>query len=102
MAERILGFLEGLYPYNTALFVARDTRLHRPTISKWFERRSLPAGEALGVMIAIYGPDFLDAMLGLSLPWLRAASWHERRSQFAAEAAAYEAEMGPLLAEAGP
>lgn len=101
MAERVLGFLERLYPYNTAMMVARDTRLHRPTISKWFERRSAPSAQALARLIAAYGPDFVAAMVGDSLPWLTVAAWHERRVTFEADQAVFEAEMGAVLYQRG-
>lgn len=101
MAERVLGHLERLHPFNPALHVARETGLHRPTIAKWFERRSLPDGAALGRLIAVYGPDFLEAALGLKLPWLTLGAWHARRAAFEADQAAFEAEMGPLVAAEG-
>lgn len=102
MAERVLGYLEALYPYNTAMMVARDARLHRPTVSKWFERRSAPSAKALAQMIVAYGPDFVAVVVGDSLPWLTAAAWHERRARFEADQAVFEAELGPMLGSAAP
>lgn len=97
LTERVLGFLKQRHPYNTALCVAHETRLHRPTVSKWFERQSPPSTKAFARLIVVYGADFLAAVFGNELPWVTAAAWHERRSRFEAEQAAFEAEMGPAL-----
>ncbi|BDA84991.1 hypothetical protein Sa4125_25330 [Aureimonas sp. SA4125] len=82
---RVAAYLRRLYPARTADNVAADTGLNSGTIAKWLERESAPNGVAMLVLIAIYGPDFLGAVMKRAPAWLDASQRMTEASALAAE-----------------
>lgn len=82
---RVAAYLRRLYPQRTADNVAADTGLNSATIAKWLERESAPGGIAMLVLVAIYGPDFLGAVMEKAPAWLDASQRLSEASALAAE-----------------
>lgn len=90
-AGRVSAYLRRLYPERTAANVAADTGIKAPTVAKWLEQESAPNGIAMLVLVAIYGPDFLGAVMPKAPAWLD-------ETQRLSEAGALAAELDKIQA----
>lgn len=57
--DKLIGFLRGMYPQNTAAWVSADIEIAPQTIEKWLSRRCLPSFDGCTSLILVYGPRFL-------------------------------------------
>lgn len=85
--ERVAAFLRQMHPVKTAEAVAAETGLACDTVRKWLARASAPALPALLALIAVYGPDFLDAVLARPPDWVVRAAQQRRLVALEAEQA---------------
>jgi hypothetical protein len=92
-ADRVVTFLRSRYPSKTAESVAAETGLGVDRIRKWLERGSKPSCAACFVMIAVYGPEFLSAVMHRPPAWIATAARAARREQLRAEISDLEARL---------
>lgn len=101
VGETLVDFLRALYPRKTAESVSADLAglgkgVAASTVAKWLERASVPAGETVLDLIALYGPGFLR-VVAPGLPWVDDAAKQQRRAELHAAQAALEAEIAALV-----
>jgi|GEM_PF-2150127 len=92
-AERVVTFLRTQHPAKTAESVAAETGLGIDRIRKWLERGSKPSCAACFVMIAVYGPEFLSAVMDRPPAWIATAARAARREELRAEIADLESRL---------
>lgn len=92
-ADRVVAFLRARYPAKTAESVAAETGLGADRIRKWIDRGSKPSCAACFVMISVYGPEFLSAVMDRPPAWIDTAARAARREQLRAEISALEARL---------
>lgn len=93
-ADRVVAFLRARHPAKTAEAVAAETGLGTDRIRKWLDRGSKPSCAACFIMIAVYGPEFLSAVMDRPPAWIATAARAARREQLRAELADIEARLG--------
>jgi anthranilate phosphoribosyltransferase len=81
VADRVCDFLRARYPDKTAANVHADTGVSTKTVEKWLARVSAPGAPHLVVLVTVYGPEFLSALLPHRLAWLDSATREQERSQ---------------------
>jgi hypothetical protein len=79
VADRVCDFLRARYPDKTAANVHADTGVRIKTVEKWLSRVSAPGAAHLVVLVTIYGPEFLSALLPGRLAWLDSAAREQER-----------------------
>lgn len=89
--DRVCAFLRSVYPSKTADQVAADTGIAAGTVRKWLEAKASPSGAAVVLLTAVYGPEFVCAVMDQPPAWL-----HENARR--AERARIEAQMAVLRA----
>lgn len=87
-------FLRLIHPDKTAMNVAADTRQPVDTVKKWLAGVAVPNGRAMLVLVCVYGPEVLVAMLRKHPGWLV-------ETARAAEQAHLEARVASLRAKRG-
>lgn len=86
-SEKVAAFLPKRHPYCLVRAVHEKTGIAWKTIEKWFERGSTPSSAHFLVLIEIYGPEFLIAVIDDTDSWLRAAAIDQRDAQLRARVA---------------
>ena len=89
----MVRWLRTLYPAKTATFVAGDLGAPVETVTNWLNRETLPNGRMLVLMVCVYGPDFLAAILTHPPAWLSKAAMLARQEHLEAQVAALEDEL---------
>ena len=92
LGQRVALFLRRVYPRKTADEVSAITGISVKTVATWLDGTSCPGGVAFARLTAVYGPDFLRAVLPNCPRWLDDAQKAERQRRIDAEIAALEAE----------
>lgn len=93
VGTRVIDFLRGLHPTKTADCVFADTGIAAATVAKWLERASVPGGIAIIRLTAVYGPEFLNAIMHSPPAWLDAAARAEEQRKVRAQIAALQARL---------
>lgn len=96
LGERVAKFLRQRHPIKTAASVAAETPFSAYRVGKWLELASVPNGPALLVLTAVYGPEFLAAVMPQRFEWLDEGVRAQRRERLKAEIAARERELESL------
>jgi DNA-binding transcriptional regulator YiaG len=79
--ERVCAFLRETYPHKTADSVAADTGIAAATIRKWLEAKATPNGAAVVLLAAVYGPEFLCAVMDNPPDWMTDAGRAQARAR---------------------
>lgn len=89
----MVRWLRALYPVKTAVYVAGDLGAPVETVTNWLNRETLPNGRMLVLMVCVYGPDFLAAILTSPPSWLSKAASLAAQEQLEARIAEMEGEL---------
>lgn len=96
LAERIAGYLRGKYVVKPSYGVSTDTGIEETTIRTWLQGNSLPSAEMLNVLVEVYGPTFVAAVLVPNPQWVIDAVLFERQQTLAAEIERLRKELAEL------
>ncbi|MFH6780918.1 hypothetical protein [Methylobacterium sp. MA0201] len=99
-AAGMVRWLKARYPAKTAACVAADLNVPLDTVTKWLARENLPNGRTLVLMICVYGPEFLAALLRDPPDWLDLAANEADQARLMAQLATLRAELDRREAEA--
>ncbi|GJD66429.1 hypothetical protein [Methylobacterium frigidaeris] len=99
-AAGMVRWLKARYPAKTAACVAADLNVPLDTVTKWLARENLPNGRTLVLMICVYGPEFLAALLRDPPDWLDLAASEADQARLMAQLATLRAELDRREAEA--
>lgn len=99
-AAGMVRWLKARYPAKTAACVAADLNVPLDTVTKWLARENLPNGRTLVLMICVYGPEFLAALLRDPPNWLDLAANEADQARLMAQLATLRAELDRREAEA--
>lgn len=89
------------HPVGTAASVAARIGAHVRTVENWLHGVSRPNGMWLGIIIAVYGPDFLAAVMTDPPDWLVEAGRQMERARLLEEREALAARLAALDLESG-
>ncbi|GJE03597.1 hypothetical protein [Methylobacterium isbiliense] len=92
-AAGMVRWLRERYPAKTATHVAADLGAPVDTVAKWLAREALPNGRMLVLMICVYGPEFLAALLHTPPDWLQIAATEQDQRRLEAKLAAVKAQL---------
>ncbi len=70
----MISFLRTRHPSNTPYWVSSVTGIPPGTIENWLSRRSGPDRDHLSVLMCVYGPRFLQAVLSEPPAWVDRAA----------------------------
>jgi hypothetical protein len=96
LAERIAGYLRGLYPQKPSHSVAADLNIPETTVRTWVQGNSLPSAELMNELWLTYGPTFIAAVLVPTPQWVKDCVEIERRHRVEAEIERLKAELASL------
>lgn len=85
VADRVCDFLRAAYPEKTAAHVHADTGVSTKTVEKWLARISAPGAAHLVVLVGVYGPEFLSAVMPKRPAWLDRAEREREHLQLKAD-----------------
>ena len=85
VADRVCDFLRAAYPDRTAANVHADTGVSAKTVEKWLARISAPGAAHLVVLVTVYGPEFLSAVLPRRPAWLDSAEREREHARLKAD-----------------
>jgi hypothetical protein len=86
-------YLRSLYARDTAKTVGALLKISPHTVSNWMVGKSCPDFETCGDMIALWGPNFLCAVMTPPPPWAVDAMAREELAELKRRSAAIEAEL---------
>lgn len=95
VADGVCAFLRALYPDKTAANVHADTGIRTKTIEKWLALVSAPGAAHLVVLVTVYGPEFLSAVLPRRLAWLDDATREQERVKLRSDIERLRARLAP-------
>jgi hypothetical protein len=82
---KLTRFLTERFPRSTAKAVAHELGESPETVRNWLRGRSLPAAGAAFRMLALWGPEFLCAVMPRPPRWASDAAAREKLAQLAAQ-----------------
>ena len=81
------------HPTKTAATVAGELGAPVETVANWLNHGTLPNGRMLVLMVCVYGPDFLAAILTDPPDWLSKAAMLAEQERLEAQIAAMQGEL---------
>jgi hypothetical protein len=91
--ERVCTFLREIHPAKTADNTAADTGISSPTVRKWLEGKASPSGAGVVRLVAVYGPEFLCAVMDAPPAWLTEAGRDASRARLEEKIAALRTQL---------
>ena len=99
--QRCVAVWRRMYPQGTAACVAGDIGAPVRTVENWLNGVSQPNGMWLGMIIAVYGPEFLKDVMRDPPEWLVAAARREQRAALEREQREVAERLAALDAQDG-